>query len=233
MGNIQKDKKTGRFIKLDIDEDEIISLYNTGMSEIRIAKKIGYTQQTISNRLRKLGLQSFRAKLQPMIEKDGMWLCERCSTYKSRTDFVYTKNGMLHFRFCKSCKYKGSNESIHKTVISYIRNFIRHKKYQLKGASFDIDTEFCLDLWNSQHGLCFYTDKKLNINNTNSTRHNHYSPSLDKIIPELGYVKGNVVWCQQRINVMKNDATMDEMSKWMPDWYNRASKHLKENKIEF
>ena len=223
MGNSQKDNKTGRFLKLDMDEDELVRLYNVGISESSIAKLMGYKQQTISNRLRKLGLQSIRKKLQPMIEKDNLWLCERCDTYKNKSLFIYDNNGKLRFRFCKKCKHKLSTESTHKTTISYIRNLIRHKKYQLKdsGVPFDIDADFCLDLWNRQLGRCFYTDVELTINNTNKTRHNHHSASLDKIIPELGYVKNNVVWCQQRINVMKNDATINEMKKWMPDWYRR------------
>jgi len=43
------------------------------------------------------------------------------------------------------------------------------------------------------------------------------SPSLDKIRPELGYVKGNVQVVSMRANAMKNDASMEElvlMGKW-------------------
>ena len=37
------------------------------------------------------------------------------------------------------------------------------------------------------------------------------SPSLDKIIPELGYVKGNIVVVSLRANQIKSDATIDEL----------------------
>jgi hypothetical protein len=37
------------------------------------------------------------------------------------------------------------------------------------------------------------------------------SPSLDRIIPDLGYVPGNVVVVSQRVNVLKRDATIAEM----------------------
>lgn len=40
------------------------------------------------------------------------------------------------------------------------------------------------------------------------------SPSIDKIIPELGYVKGNVQIISQRANVMKNDATLEELERF-------------------
>jgi hypothetical protein len=37
------------------------------------------------------------------------------------------------------------------------------------------------------------------------------SPSLDKIIPSLGYVRGNVQVISQRANSIKRDATLAEL----------------------
>lgn len=39
------------------------------------------------------------------------------------------------------------------------------------------------------------------------------SPSLDKVIPELGYIKGNVRVISWRANRLKSDATADELDK--------------------
>lgn len=39
------------------------------------------------------------------------------------------------------------------------------------------------------------------------------SPSMDRIIPELGYVKGNVVIISWRANRIKNDGTWEEHAK--------------------
>lgn len=39
------------------------------------------------------------------------------------------------------------------------------------------------------------------------------SPSIDKIIPELGYTKGNVIIVSYRANMIKNNATPDEILK--------------------
>lgn len=49
-------------------------------------------------------------------------------------------------------------------------------------------------------------------------RPNDGSPSLDKYIPELGYVKGNVNVISHKANAMKSNATTDETRKlleWM------------------
>ena len=39
-----------------------------------------------------------------------------------------------------------------------------------------------------------------------------YSPSLDRIVPELGYVPGNVWVISHRANTIKSDATADEIA---------------------
>lgn len=36
-------------------------------------------------------------------------------------------------------------------------------------------------------------------------------PEIDRIIPELGYVPGNVAWLSRRANTIKNDAKYDEI----------------------
>lgn len=42
---------------------------------------------------------------------------------------------------------------------------------------------------------------------------NAFSPSLDRIRPELGYVRGNVVVISQRANAIKSDASAEEIAK--------------------
>jgi hypothetical protein len=42
-------------------------------------------------------------------------------------------------------------------------------------------------------------------------RHNDNSPALDRIVPELGYVKGNIIVISQRANVLKRDASLEEL----------------------
>jgi len=44
------------------------------------------------------------------------------------------------------------------------------------------------------------------------------APSLDKIKPELGYVKGNVAWVSWKANRIKNNGTAEEhrqIASWM------------------
>jgi len=50
------------------------------------------------------------------------------------------------------------------------------------------------------------------------------SPSLDRIIPELGYIKGNVMFISHRANTIKNNLTLDEMKLLLSNWKNNEGK---------
>lgn len=49
------------------------------------------------------------------------------------------------------------------------------------------------------------------------------SPSLDRIIPENGYVKGNVAWISMRANQIKSSATERELYA-VADWLHQKTK---------
>lgn len=51
-------------------------------------------------------------------------------------------------------------------------------------------------------------------------RASEWSPSLDRIIPEMGYTKGNIVVVSHRVNCIKTNATVDEL-KAIADFYKR------------
>ena len=91
-------------------------------------------------------------------------------------------------------------------------------RYKSKEKPFDLDWQYLLKLFNDAHGLCFYTDIQMNVNAGGRDRS---SVSVDKLIPDKGYVKGNVVLCTRRANLIKNDLTIEELKRWMPDWHSR------------
>lgn len=51
----------------------------------------------------------------------------------------------------------------------------------------------------------------LNINMQWGNEDHASSPSIDKIVPALGYVSGNVAWISRKANALKNDATLDQL----------------------
>jgi hypothetical protein len=83
---------------------------------------------------------------------------------------------------------------------------------------FDIDANYLISIY-PKNNKCpvlgikmqFGADDRLN------------SPSVDKIIPEKGYVKGNVVWMSYRANSLKTDASIDEL-KGLAKWIKKTVK---------
>lgn len=53
----------------------------------------------------------------------------------------------------------------------------------------------------------------------------HNSPSLDRIIPERGYVKGNVAWLSNKANTIKSSADEKELYA-VADWLNKKRKEV-------
>ena len=50
--------------------------------------------------------------------------------------------------------------------------------------------------------------------------------SIDKISPEKGYIKGNVVLCTYKSNTIKTNLTLDEIRAWLPGWHKRILEFL-------
>jgi len=76
-----------------------------------------------------------------------------------------------------------------------------------KNLPFDLDVEYLLEIWVTK---CPALGIDLDWSKANGQVRDN-TPSLDKIIPELGYVKGNVQWLSQKANTMKSNATRTEL----------------------
>jgi len=78
-----------------------------------------------------------------------------------------------------------------------------------------------LEMWQNQSGRCFYTDYELIVQSGQGVQ--RHSLSFDRIVPEDGYTKDNVVLCTRQANAVKQDLTLEEMQKWLPGWYERIN----------
>jgi hypothetical protein len=81
-----------------------------------------------------------------------------------------------------------------------------------KGIPFELTREYIIELFEKQNGKCYYSGLQLNIVKTNKDRtHDPLKMSLDCVDPELGYTKGNVVWCAYCVNALKLKMSKEEM----------------------
>ena len=130
----------------------------------------------------------------------------------------YQENGKISWNVkCRECFNKTNRERVIKYRNDY-KLFIKHKVSSYKSranqenAPFDLDAEHLIELFEKQDSKCFYTNQEILFTNTvvAANRPDNMTPSLDRLIPELGYTKGNVVWSAYYINRMKNDIPYKE-----------------------
>lgn len=65
------------------------------------------------------------------------------------------------------------------------------QRSKIQSIPFDIDFEHVRGLWDASKGHCVVSGKPFDISSSD-TYQNKNAPSLDKIDPQQGYVKGNV-----------------------------------------
>ena len=85
---------------------------------------------------------------------------------------------------------------------------------KIKGYQTDLTTEYLKEVWDTQNGVCPYTGIKMEISRTSQDEDIKKTPikaSLDRIDPNIGYIKGNVEFVCYCVNVMKNDFTKNQM----------------------
>ena len=111
-----------------------------------------------------------------------------------------------------------NEESFQKAQIKFNRSpymTIRNLERRAKKANipFSIDAEYLIEIF-PEDNKCpvLGLDFQYGHNSANS-------PSVDRIIPSKGYVKGNVIWISRRANVIKNDASVEEIYK-VADFFN-------------
>lgn len=78
---------------------------------------------------------------------------------------------------------------------------------------FDLDHEYLLDLWEYQKGRCAISNQLLDLSAPTIYSCNPDAPSLDKIIPRLGYIKGNVRFVCYQVNMALNEYGEEQLIK--------------------
>lgn len=134
--------------------------------------------------------------------------CKECNALKAK------EFRQRHKALTGNADYRGSGKitSIPKEdrlLMSAIRNRVTYSKSNNKRhpeREFNIDDMYMYGLWKKQQGKCVLTGFPMSIQGDTNLR-----LSIDKIIPELGYTKGNVQWTIFAANRAKGDMCMDDL----------------------
>ena len=84
------------------------------------------------------------------------------------------------------------------------------RKCVLGDIPFDLDPQYLEDIWT---GVCPIFSTRLNkpYHSRSVDRVSKHTCSLDRIVPDKGYVKGNVEWVSNLANSIKQAATADDL----------------------
>lgn len=139
--------------------------------------------------------------------------CRSCRKTKPVSEFYkhdHHSDGVGSF--CKLCHNQKTREGYKlrkSTKLGHAKTVFgkRKREAKYKGLPFDIDLEYALSLVTD---VCPMLGIQLCWGEcTGIPRHD--SPSIDKIIPEKGYVRGNIAWVSYRANSLKSDGTFEEI----------------------
>lgn len=105
---------------------------------------------------------------------------------------------------------------------SPFRYFVNKARSRINGyphgqelKKFDITVELLLELWESQKGKCAITGVKMELPKTTySPRNSPSCASLDRIDTSKGYMKDNVEFICQFVNLGKNNYSKNQIQKF-------------------
>lgn len=211
--------------------DRIRDAHAYGLSNRQIAKVVGRKHLSVALALKSMGLESNVIRPGSLRVVDGThgecWLCG-----KTRLLDEFPRQGPNGKRsgYCGPCKALKHRENVHASPEAYFAFRQRSlassmsSKRRRRGLDVDLPTGYLAAIWHWQGGLCFYTDEPMTLE-IGKGRH-PTSASVDRVDSARGYVAGNLVLCRNRVNSIKTDMTLDEMSRWTPGWYDRIVNRL-------
>ena len=183
---------------------------------------------------------------------EGSKVCPKCKERKLLYNFYcYFTKGKIH-SWCKECeaayyKQRKINGKIKKLtpeerVLATRRAKINRKnsweifrvhgarkRAKLKNLAFNITSDYIKSITPSDM-ICPALGIQMKVGGDfkNSIIS---APSLDRLIPELGYVKGNIAVVSTRANTLKRDATPEELMK-VAKFYEKVFKEQNPRQLE-
>ena len=86
-----------------------------------------------------------------------------------------------------------------------------------RGVPYDIDAEYLMSIQTTHCPALGIAFERRNGRGSNSPA----SPTIDRIVPELGYVRGNVIMLSRRANNIKSDGNVDEIAQVL-EWLRKV-----------
>ncbi len=198
---LSRQKKNGFFVEKWVTKEKIYKLREG-------SKK--YVNENLKNKYKK-GLGTFEINPSTGKKWNKGEKCPERGYFYGYTRFVKT-DGYIQMWFFKTFdQYERKR----------IKDIFRHKSQRsnLKGVDFNLDIDYVVEIFPKDY-ICPVLKTKMKWGDAPNLPE---SPSLDRIIPEIGYVEGNVIWISNHANKIKSDATFEEFT-LLYEWFLDKSK---------
>ena len=156
--------------------------------------------------------------------------CSRCKKKKPLSSFTPRPDRPCGvYSMCKDCKAKSrsvryferrKDDPIPQWIVN-VKNWAKSRSKK-NGVEFDLTHEDVEKALEECKGHCPYCGNEFEFRGTMKDRKS--SPSLDRIIPALGYVPNNLTVCCYGCNQTKNEATPSQLLKIAQNVANLAEK---------
>ena len=143
--------------------------------------------------------------------------CNKCESIKHYSFFRKKNNksgwkdieGGLRYSYCKSCEADRMKKKYKSNPIPQMlsNSKIRAKN---KGISHNINANDIKEIW-PNNNRCPILGKEFEMG---YKKDKSYAPSLDRIEPKLGYIKGNIMIISDIANRMKQDSSLKDLEKF-------------------
>lgn len=217
-------------IRKDIDESEMIKLYNDGYTVLAISMILKCSKNTISRRLKKNGIKpkSTDARRWDKVEnkKFGMLTVlskvtnpnsveHKCICKCDCGKIIEIKRGSLTGNYVKSCgclsHRTGENNPLYKGYKEIPGKFwsTLQREAKERNKEFLLTIEYIYELFIQQNKKCALSGLPIVLDSNSEKR----TASLDRIDSKIGYIPGNVEWIHKKINLMKHRYEKQEFIK--------------------
>lgn len=115
-------------------------------------------------------------------------------------------------------KYKASLKGVITNTLGRIKNrYKRIGKWEV-----DVDNEYLTSIF-PEDWVCPILGYKMHVCQSGTKGGGNLSPSLDRIDPDKGYIKGNVQWVSMLANLMMTNARREDLIRFA-NWINKKYK---------
>lgn len=143
--------------------------------------------------------------------------CTKCNNPKRRKDFYYNRTRKCYMDSCKKCnaqmcliyQTRKRQEKDAKFIFTVRAGGIRRDAKAKGIPAMEGLSKYLLSLWIECEGKCYYTGRKLNLDGKYHTDPN--AATVDRLVPALGYVAGNMVLASGIANRVKQNLSITEL----------------------